>query len=587
MKNLKNIFIILLILGLSACNDEAFFKLQRPTPFPWNNVSELEFAAVSPYNKMFYGGYGAPFSNNVLNQLMESDYFRWVGNVEGYSTDQIYNRRFTERVSDIENLYGTMYQVIGLCNDGLDFYKATNDNPFPLASSTDKEKNVKRIKGELLFMRAYAYYTLAITFCPAYGYGSNNDTKILVKRDHTSNSSTDALNNAPATTGEIYDMIVNDLKAAKTLLPTDWTDGTHVSYKNRGRANKWAAEAFLAQVYFTMKKFTVADAQENALAELDSVINNGGYSLSTDPFANFNNSSSALLSSENQEVIFWMFQGDNTFFPIMNNSMRYTMFNKDFRDSKNGGNGNVSTGTNPKWSFTPWWQMCLAKSSLVEMGWMQNDGTETDLARWDLRYNNPTTTSGYVNEKGLYYRFEGSYTDASTYTSEKGLNVIGRRTNASDDGKYIISAKYGPLIGKSEPVVLVNKYFRTTAGNLQNIPLIRLSELYLNRAMIKKHAGISGWSSDFNKVASRSWNATLAGTAYVPKSDADISERMILVERWKEMAAEDTWYLPFCEALGYSVGLGDRASGSGFTAPYSSNYWQNCIPLSELDFQKR
>ncbi|MEI7675140.1 MAG: RagB/SusD family nutrient uptake outer membrane protein [Bacteroidales bacterium] len=590
MKNLKYILFSLLAFAMTACNNDAFFELQRPPQFPWNSVSELEFAAVAPYNKFFYTGWSAPQSNHILNQVIQSDYFRFVGNVEGYATDQVYKRKYSDRVADVEGLYTSMYGVIGLCNNGLEFYRTTNNDPFPYASDADSVNNVNRIKGELLFMRAYAYYHLAVTFCPPYGHGANNDTKILVKRDHISYSSEDALNNAPATTGAIYDMMVADLKEAKSLLPTDWVDGMHLSYKNRGRANKWAASAVLAQVYFTMGKFT---GTESALTELDDVIGNGGYSLTTDPFECFNNSSTALLSSEtsSKEVIFWNFCADIKMFPTIHNSFRFTHFNKAFRDAKLGGNGNTSAGTSPKWSFTGWWQMCMAKNALVEMGWMNSDGSETNTALWDKRYNNPTSTAGYVNEKGLFYRFEGCYKDTIEFNAAKlATKQLGRRTAASDDGKYIISAKYAPLIGKTEPVVLVNKYYRTADGKMQNTPVIRLAELYLNRAMIKKRANIAGWAADYNKVAARAWNATLAGTAYVNKTDAEVSERMILVERWKELAGEDVWYIPFCEALGYEIGQGDRTSADNTASikpPYSSDYWKNCIPLSELDFQPK
>lgn len=590
MKNIKYILFVLLAFTFNACNNDDFFELQRPPQFPWNTVSELEFAAVSTYNTLFYGGWGAPQSNLLLNQVIQSDYFRYLGNVEGYPTEQVYKRKYTERIAEVEDLYTKLYSVIGLANNGLEFFRKTNDNPFPYASAADKTNNVNRIKGELLFMRAYAYYQLAITFCPAYGYGSNNDTRILVKRDHASFSSDDALNNAPATTGEIYDMIVADLKEAKKLLPTDWSDGMHISYKNRARANKWAASALLAQVYFTMKKFT---GEESALTELNDIIENGGYSLVADPFTNFENSSTSISKSENPEVIMWQFFADSKMFTTIHNSLRLTHFNKCARDAKNGGNGNTSTGSSPKWSnFHSWLQLTLAKNALVEMGWMNADGSEPLTATYDKRYWNEKTpiTPGYRNERGLFYRYEGAYKDTTDYRIATGNTHLGKRTGASDDGKYIISNKHAALIGTNEPVVLVNKYFRTKDGKMQNIPLIRLAELYLTRAMIKKQAGIPGWADDYNAVARRAWNATLAGAPYVDKTDTEVTERMILVERWKELAGEDSWYIPFCAAAGITIGQGDRTTADAtenITAPYANSYWSNCIPLAELDFQKK
>lgn len=585
MKKTINTIAILLSLLLSSCESDSFFQLQRPPQNPWNTVSEFEFAAVSPYKAMFHGGWSALYSNHALNQVMMSDYFRFLGNVEGYATEQIYKRRFDDRVSDIEGLYGQLYKVIGLCNNGLEAFRTSNDNPFPYASTDDKEKNVKRIKGELLFMRAFAYYHLAVNFCPAYGYG-NDSLKILVKRDKATYSSVEAMQNQPTTTGQIYNLIVSDLKQAKELLPAEFTTGMHASYESRARANKWAASAFLAQVYFTMRKFT---GPESALTELNYVINEGGYSLENDLFKNYNNQDINPKRSVNNEVIMWVFYADNVLSPTIHNALRYTHFSKCGRDAKNGGNGNTSTGSSPKWSnFHSWLQMVMSKNALVEMGWMNADGTEPASARFDKRYYNQGTDPSYVNQFGLFYRYEGAFKDTTEYRIATGLKTLGRRKGASDDGKYIIDQKFNTLIGQN-PVVLVNKHFRSTEGRLQNLPLIRLAELYLTRAMIKKQANIPGWAADYNMVARRAWNATAAGSPYVDKSDSEVTERMILVERWKELAGEDGWYLPFCMAAGFEIGQGDRIPEDNMlslTAPYSDDYWKNCIPLSELDFQK-
>ncbi|NDP20805.1 MAG: RagB/SusD family nutrient uptake outer membrane protein [Paludibacter sp.] len=588
MKKIKYSILVLLTVFFTACDNDKFFEVQRAPESPWNSVQDLEFAAVSPYAAMMQGGWGAIQSNHALNQVIMSDYFRFLGNVEGYATDQVYKRRFQDKVADVEALYKKLYYVIGLANTGLEAYRTTNDNPFPFATDDDKQKNVKRIKGELLFMRAYAYYHLAINYCPVYGYGSNNDTKVLVKRDKATFSSIEALDNAPVSTGEIYDLIVSDLKEAKLLLPEDYTEGMHASYDSRSRANKWAASAFLAQVYFTMQKFTGA---ESALTELDDVIANGGYSLEADPFTNFNNQDILIKKANNKEVIFWAFFADNILSPTTHNAIRFTHFNKCGRDARNGGNGNNSGGSSPTWSnFQSWIQLTLAKNALVDMGWMNADGSEPNTAKWDKRYNNPGTSSSYVNQYGLFYRYEGAYADTTAYRIAKGIKQLGKRKSASDNGKYIVDPKYAGLIGTEEPVVLVNKYFRSTDGRLQNIPLIRLAELYLNRAMIKKKANIGGWAADYNLVAKRAWNATLAGSAYIDKSDADISEHMLLVERWKELAGEDSWYIPFCEALGLEIGQGDRIAVDNtlnITAPYTDQYWKNCIPQGEIDFQNK
>ncbi len=555
-----SILILTLVFAFSGCNDESFLDLERPPQFPWNSIQELEFAAVSPYQRFFHdGGWSCVFGENLCQQVMQSDYFRWFGNAESYSTDQIYNRRYSERIAEVQGLFSSLYAVIGLCNNGLEFYRTTNNEPFPVATADDKTKNVARIKGELLFMRAYAYYHLVSIFCPPYDPAGANNSAILPMRDRVSLSSEEALDNTPVETSKFYDLIVSDLKEAKSILPEDYQNGMHVSYKSRARVTKYAASAFLAQVYFTMGKFTGA---ESALTELDFVIGSNKFSLEADPFTNFNNEN---RYPSNNEVIWWVFGADQLLFKSNHQIARLQMFGKNSRNAKNGGRG-----LKADWSLLSYFQMGMGKNALKEMGWMADpvngDYSETDAARFDKRY------------KSLYYRFEGANAAAPS-TNQRSL--------ASDDGKYMKNSKFYPLIGANEGFVMVDKYYRTPNGQWQNIPLIRLAELYLNRAIIKKKANIAGWASDYNKVAARAWDATAAGTAYVNKADADVTERMIMVERWKELAGEDAWYQQYCRALKLPIALGDRTQGQVIEYPYADAYWSNSIPQLEIDFRTK
>lgn len=543
----------------TSCENDKFFDLERPPQFPWNSVQELEFAAVSPYQRYFHeGGWSCNYGEILCQSVMQSDYFRWFGNPEGYSTEQIYNRRYEDRVTEVQGLFSTLYSVIGLCNNGLDFYKASNDEPF-IASPADKTLNIARIKGELLFMRAYSYYQLASTFCPAYDAAGANDVAVLPLRDHVSNSSEDALANQPVPTSKIYELIVDDLKKAKELLPEDFQNGMHASYKSRARVTKYAASAFLAQVYFTMGRFT---GSESALSELDYVIGSNKFSLEDDPFTNFNNENRYPSS---KEVIWWAFYADQLLFPSNHQAARIQLFTKNARNARNGGRG-----LSADWSMVSYFQMTLGKNALKSMGWMEDpvngNYTETNAAKFDKRY------------KTLYYRFEGA-NDAAPSTN--------KRPNASDDGKYLKISKYYPLVAPNEAFIMVDKFYRSANGKWQNVPLIRLAELYLNRAMIRKRANIAGWADDYNKVAARAWDAVAAGTAYVNLTDNDVTENLIQAERWKELAGEDSWYVQYCRALKMPDALGDRTGGQAGEYPYTGLYWKNCIPQSEIDFRTK
>lgn len=571
----KYIAILGIATSMASCND--FFEMERPPQLPINSLEDLEMAAVSPYSNLFNGGWGTFHSCYLLNEVLQSDLFAWIGNVEDYPTEELFERRYNQRITQVTDLYNSLYTTIGLCNSGLYFYQTTGDNPLPYESEEDYELNVKRIKGELLFTRAFAYYHLAEIFCPPYGYGHDEEA-ILVKRDRMVESAEDAMNNMPSPTSEIYSMIISDLIEAIELLPEQWANGMHDSYQSRGRANRWAAKVLLAQVYFTMQNF------EEALDIYDDIIANSGYSLEENPFTNFANESTRPLLSENKEVIMWKFCADD----IKHDSnmrhdagLRLCQFNKNGVKAEMGGNGPDAMARVPNWSMHDWLQVNLSKSALVKMGWMNEDGSETQAALNDLRYyNQPSDAGAYVNKEGLFYRFEGADPD---------LMAGSKRTGASADGKYITYNKYATFIQKNDPLVLVNKYFRSNTGRYQNLPLYRMAEVYLNRAAARLKLGIGGWSDDYNKVASRAWNN--ASTPFTPKNDAQVSLEDIRIERWKELAGEDDWYMRFCAALGLPVANGERKSAGAYSELNSSNfgnaYWKECIPLAgELDFRQ-
>lgn len=574
-----NIYRKLLISGsviimLSSCSD--FFELERPVELPINTLEDLEMAAVSPYQSLYHGGWGALYSNNLTQQVMQSDCFDFLGNNEDYPTEELFQRRYNQRIPQVSELYNKLYNTIGLCNSGLYFYENSGGNPLPFESEENYEKNVVRVKGELYFNRAFSYYTLAQIFCPPYGYGKDEE-RILVKREKMVESSEEALNNTPSPTSEIYSLILEDLDKAIQFLPEQYENGMHRSYQSRGRANRWAAKALLAQVHFTMQNF------KEAVAIYDDIIENGGYDLEENPFTNFNNESVSPLREENKEVIMWIYYGDADLSKQNNrhDALRLCHFNKCHASAVNGGNGPATDGRNASWSFHDWVQMCLAHSALKKMNWMDENMQETAEARYDKRYyNQPASAGQHVNMEGLFYRFEGVDPEWVGTATRKG---------ASSDGKYIIFGKY--LLYKGRPVILVNKYYRTISGRLQNQPLYRMGEIYLNRAAARLASNIPGWENDFNKVASRAWNDEVAGRAYTPKSASEVTQELIRIERWKELAGEDSWYTRYCAALGLGISQGERNSGNEYMTIDKNNfdkvYWKECIPLGgELDFRQ-
>jgi len=113
-----------------------------------------------------------------------------------------------------------------------------------------------RIKGEALFLRAYAYFTLA------YLYGDvplitsmQKYEDLMVKRNPKA---------------DVVSQIISDLKLAETLLPSV---KTYRGSKNLGRVSVGAAKSLLGKVYVFEKRWV------EARDKLNEVISTGDYSL--------------------------------------------------------------------------------------------------------------------------------------------------------------------------------------------------------------------------------------------------------------------------------------------------------------------
>lgn len=129
----------------------------------------------------------------------------------------------------------------------------------------------QQLRGEALFIRAFCYFYLVNLF---------GDVPLLTSTDFKSNSVAHR-----STASVIYDQIISDLNAARSLLPTDYSS----SYGERTKPNHGAATALLARTYLYQEKWGMAD-------EIASeVIENPLYGLENDLDAAFlKNSTEAI-----------------------------------------------------------------------------------------------------------------------------------------------------------------------------------------------------------------------------------------------------------------------------------------------------
>jgi tetratricopeptide (TPR) repeat protein len=205
-----------------------------------NNV---EAVLVSAYDALqggnFYGGqlqrvgalYGDDFDlANVASQQFVSDFV---------------TRSFGIFNGPGESLWTSGYTAIFRSNVVI---KSINDNTATDATAAD---NTRR-KGEALFIRGLAHFELLRFF--ALPYTADPNKPGIVLRTFPANTEEAAQPIARASVGEVYTQIIADLQQAIQLLPAN---------NNIGRANKLAAQAILARVYFNQadynNAFTAAD----------------------------------------------------------------------------------------------------------------------------------------------------------------------------------------------------------------------------------------------------------------------------------------------------------------------------------------
>jgi len=514
-KIISGIFLVLLF---TTCSNEDFFELTNPPEFPWLNMDELERGVVAPYNLTFSSQWGNYFGNDrLLFECMSDAVYLLPNTSADIPFQEMYGRTTEVQINKTDGGFQDSYKTITHANSVLDFLEANDFQPFPNPSNADLE-NLRRIQGEMLFMRAYAYFYLTRRHCPVPGSPIFTSEEILPLR-LTTPLSAEAANEAEyVTTDVIYNQIISDLQQAKELLPEQYIAGLHhISYQ-QGRATRYAAAAMLARVLFQMGDV------DKALPELDYVIS-GPFDLSEDPIEAFNKD----YAEDGLEVI-WASSNHDRIIATTNKvptSMNYS----DYRVT-NGGRGEYH-------KRCTWNQFPMSHAILQQIGWMDENLGETEDALQDKRYQQ------------LYWRLEGN-----------------PGTTAADPTEYEMQYPH-----VKDPMVWGDKYYRGTDGQFTNVPIIRLPEMLLTRAIIRFRKGdIAGAAEDVNAVRSR---AGLEPLVTVTAQD-------IHHERIKELAFEGD-RLHYLQALQLPIPAGDRDE-EVIEYPYENLYWK--LPQSELDFKE-
>lgn len=263
----RSLFLWLISMFSFSCKQGLLDKtppVDIPTNKVFSSVSDLEVGINGAYEgaqsaSAFGGAYKLIpdiFSDMIV---VNPDAFQ-RGQVGGY-----FNAYQRQLYRAIDNVWNQSYIVIDRANNIIDVIER---KVVPVTNDFERE-NVRRIKGEAYFLRAYAHFELVRLF--SHQYGINQDVPesgIIIRDKPTVNRQA----KARSTVREVYEFVQRDLDSAIALLPTAADPSKHLStYKGiaGGRAVKDAAKALKARVYF--QKATDED-DEVAKAVVEEII---------------------------------------------------------------------------------------------------------------------------------------------------------------------------------------------------------------------------------------------------------------------------------------------------------------------------
>ena len=252
-------FSLVLVLGLgtlTSCEDklEVSNPNQQTTATFGFSADELEENVIAAYNHIRMEGTYARVGYTL--DVCRGDEV-WNASQIWYKPFDDLNVPFTDEIGQWS--WRDWYYTINVTNFTLS--RCGEDN-------SALNEQMKRIKGQMLFLRGLAYYNLA-------GYYQN---PILIT-DYNTYSSLDGLYGSNSTYDEVWDQVEKDFAEAMTLLPSRNEGGEWA----KGRATNGAAAGYYARALMMRHKYS------EALTVLKAIINGqyGNYKLMANYGDNF------------------------------------------------------------------------------------------------------------------------------------------------------------------------------------------------------------------------------------------------------------------------------------------------------------
>jgi starch-binding outer membrane protein, SusD/RagB family len=263
--NIKSsIFVLSAMLLIVSCDK----KLDVPAQ---NSITPDQITTAADVRATLFGSYALLQSPNAFGEryLFAADLIADNGQINFIGTFQDY-RDLIAKTQVTTNAIAT-----GMWANGYTNINVVNTVLDKLDLITDADEKAV-IEGEAKFIRGVVYYYLVNFYAQPYSAGnttSNLGVPLMLEPVYSYDSTIHKVSRS--TVEQTYQQIVSDLSEAASLLPDQ---------NDEGRANRFAAEAFLARVYMAQGKYAEAATAASeviasplyGLGSFDAAFNNNG-----------------------------------------------------------------------------------------------------------------------------------------------------------------------------------------------------------------------------------------------------------------------------------------------------------------------
>lgn len=509
---------VTLFTGIStvSCKKD-FLNVTDPNVFSSDNYP----ATVADIDKELNDLYG-----RLRGGYYKAENFAFFALSRDHSTDLNYNDpnfnaagqlNYQSSNQDVNLLWNTHYENVAKCLNTINDiarFKIKNPN-----LSTDDKAAVDAMEGQARFIRAWNYMLLVNFFGETMITTDADKTKMgvsIIAKQATTVAETQIPRNS---IGEVWDYIINDLKASEILLAGKTWQGGNIS-----RISGWAVKGMLGRAYIYTQQWALASAK------LKEVIDGSGKTLV--PFNEYKEMFNGQFEFNNESLVEINFIADpinpyNSDDGVGNHLSLLTSpaYIDDNGESKTNGYGNyfIHNKNLTRFGFTG---TAITPDELQDPAYLTASATARATKTADPRlwvvafqpYLDSLTLNGVTRPLA---KMEGLTTDVQAWSWHK----------------YVMTDK-------------INE--NSTIANGNNMFILRLADVYLLYAEAAAKTGNNGDALEYiNKVHRRAYDQPVNAaspydyaslTAATKATDPALSNDPLKYERWAELFGEGTWW---------------------------------------------